>query len=567
MSLTVAANELRGSEIQTLDGYSYGYYETSMKVAPTSGVVNSFFVIAEGYDSGTIEIDVEILTNESWINSPDSGLHPSNEQRIVDLDFNPTLGFHRYGFLWEPGKISYTIDGEIVAVNNDPKSNIGTDTAYIMMNAWTGNPSWGGGPPKQNATSYYDFVKFYDGVTEVITTVRGTGGNDGLAGGTNTDVFEASTGNDVFRNFTPGVDYIDFSKFGALRASDVSASLVGGNLRLAFNGNTITIEGVNRLAAGETSLGAAFESSGTPEQTNHAPVANPDTGFTTNANTAVTISIAALLANDSDSDGDSLTLTGVGSPSHGTVQLSGNNVVFTPQAGYTGAAGFSCTISDGHGATASSTVGLTVNPAAPTNTAPAFASGTVFSLNENTKAVGTVTASDADGDALTFAKSGGADAALFNIDSKTGAISFVNAPGYEKPGDANGDNVYLLGVSVTDGKHTPVPQNLQISVKDVADTTPPPAAPTSSFFAPSARPAHTETSDRTDYELGMKFRALKAGDITGLRYYRGTDDARDTDTRTLHLWTSGERNSPRSRSRPPRVRADGRRRRFHRRCR
>ncbi len=78
LSLTVADNERRGSEIQTLDGYSYGYYETSMQVSPTRGVVNSFFVIAEGYDPGTIEIDVEFLTNESWINSPDSGVSISS---------------------------------------------------------------------------------------------------------------------------------------------------------------------------------------------------------------------------------------------------------------------------------------------------------------------------------------------------------------------------------------------------------------------------------------------------------------------------------------------------------
>ena len=36
----------------------------------------------------------------------------------------------------------------------------------------------------------------------------------------------------------------------------------------------------------------------------------------------------------------------------------------------------------------------------------------------------------------------------------------------------------------------------------------------------------------------MKFRALKDGDITALKYYRGSADANDTDTRTLHLWNS-----------------------------
>lgn len=174
LSLTVAAGEMRGSEIQTLPTYGYGYYETSMRVSSVPGVVNSFFVISEGYDSSTIEIDVEFLTNESWINSNVGRvhfvLHPSGEQRIVDLPFNPAHDFHRYGFLWEPGMISYTVDGEIVATNADPASDIGPDPAvYIMMNAWTGNPNWGGGPPAQDATATYEWVRHYAGATEVIS--------------------------------------------------------------------------------------------------------------------------------------------------------------------------------------------------------------------------------------------------------------------------------------------------------------------------------------------------------------------------------------------------------------
>jgi hypothetical protein len=39
----------------------------------------------------------------------------------------------------------------------------------------------------------------------------------------------------------------------------------------------------------------------------------------------------------------------------------GSNVVFTPTAGYTGAASFNYTISDGHGGTSTTTVDLTVN--------------------------------------------------------------------------------------------------------------------------------------------------------------------------------------------------------------
>lgn len=296
---------------------------------------------------------------------------------------------------------------------------------------------------------------------------------------------------------------------------------------------TTDVDGSPRVV-GTVDIGAYEQA--TTGSVNQPPVANPDSGFITTANTPITISIASLLANDTDADGNTLSLTGVLSASHGSAQIQGSNVIFTPDSGYTGAAGFNYSISDGKGGTASSSVGLTVNPAS-TNAAPTFTSGNAFSINENTKSVGTVTAKDAEGDALTFSKVGGSDAALFTIDAKTGAISFVNAPDFEKPAGADGNNVYLLNVGATDGNHSPVTSSLQISVKDVVETTTPPATG-SSFFAPGAVPATTETKDTADYELGMKFTPLKNGEITGLRYYRGSADAGDTDTRTLHLWNS-----------------------------
>ena len=74
-------------------------------------------------------------------------------------------------------------------------------------------------------------------------------------------------------------------------------------------------------------------------------------------------------------------------------------------------------------------------------------------VNENTTVVTTVTATDADlpAQTLTYAIAGGADAAFFAIDSNTGALTFLAAPDYEAPADANGDNVYEVTVQVSDG--------------------------------------------------------------------------------------------------------------------
>ena len=60
----------------------------------------------------------------------------------------------------------------------------------------------------------------------------------------------------------------------------------------------------------------------------------------------------------------------------------------------------------------------------------------------------------------------------------------------------------------------------------------------SNVFGSTDAPTTTETTDPTDYELGMRFTANAAGTITELRYFRGAADANDTDTRVLNLWNA-----------------------------
>jgi hypothetical protein len=85
------------------------------------------------------------------------------------------------------------------------------------------------------------------------------------------------------------------------------------------------------------------------------------------------------------------------------------------------------------------------------NEGVAITSGDAASIAENGTEVIIVTAEDMDGDAVTFAIAGGADAALFAVDDATGALSFLAAPNFEAPGDAGGDNVYDVVVSASDG--------------------------------------------------------------------------------------------------------------------
>ena len=80
---------------------------------------------------------------------------------------------------------------------------------------------------------------------------------------------------------------------------------------------------------------------------------------------------------------------------------------------------------------------------------PSFTSPDSANVAENETLAYTAVATDADGDDLSYSLSG-TDAALFTIDSNTGAVSFIASPDFEDPGDAGGDNVYDITVTASD---------------------------------------------------------------------------------------------------------------------
>ena len=99
----------------------------------------------------------------------------------------------------------------------------------------------------------------------------------------------------------------------------------------------------------------------------------------------------------------------------------------------------------------------------PSNAAPVISSGNTYSVAENTTAIGTVQASDADGDALAYFIQGD-DSSLVTLTGNV--LSFTTAPDFEAPADANSDNVYKVTVVVSDGSAKDA-KDLEISVTNV----------------------------------------------------------------------------------------------------
>jgi len=104
------------------------------------------------------------------------------------------------------------------------------------------------------------------------------------------------------------------------------------------------------------------------------------------------------------------------------------------------------------------------------NTAPLFGSDQSISVAENTFFVANANATDADGDTLSYAISGGDDAGLFVIDPSTGALAFEAAPDFEAPGDLNTDNIYVVDIAATDFLGASDTITFTVTVTDVMET-------------------------------------------------------------------------------------------------
>ena len=124
-------------------------------------------------------------------------------------------------------------------------------------------------------------------------------------------------------------------------------------------------------------------------------------------------------------------------------------------------------VTDASGASVTQTMAIGVTDI---NEKPVITSESVVSVAENTS--GTVYSARAvdpdNGASLTYSLSG-SDAARFNIDATSGAVSFNASPDYEGPVDKGRNNTYDIVVNASDGTNTST-QAVAITVTNVSDT-------------------------------------------------------------------------------------------------
>ncbi|NCC93520.1 MAG: cadherin repeat domain-containing protein, partial [Opitutae bacterium] len=207
-----------------------------------------------------------------------------------------------------------------------------------------------------------------------------------------------------------------------------------------------------------------------------------------------------------------------------------NGLLFSPTSGFSGNASLTIDSNDlggsgsGEAQTDSDMVAITVTP----NTAPVITGGdtAAVSVAENTTAVTTVTATDADaGQTITYSLSGGADAAKFTIDGTTGALNFTAAPDFENPADDGANNTYIVEVTADDGNGGTGTQTITVTVTDVNE------APTAVNLtnATTTLAENTDTASRvkvadiviTDDALGANTVSLSGADAASFEVENG----------------------------------------------
>jgi len=149
----------RGGLIYTKDKCGYGTYEWTMRMSstspsasdpsgfPTSGSVSAGFIYVNNseteIDFEFSGMDPEYLWMVNWLNTnPNQDPTVQHETYSYLQPFDSTSGFHHYKYIWEPGKITFYVDGERITAHT---TDVPSASAYFMINHWGTNGSgWGG---------------------------------------------------------------------------------------------------------------------------------------------------------------------------------------------------------------------------------------------------------------------------------------------------------------------------------------------------------------------------------------------------------------------------------------
>jgi len=164
------------SAIQTWDEFLYGRWEARIKPSAVPGVLNYFYTIdwndtsddSSGSDGTKQEIDIEFLTY-TFSTDPSvhfavhaDGLTSYNTNPDIGLDFDPSSGFHVFGFEITPDHIEWFVDDTSLLKYYYSGHDVAITAPYqLKLNAWS-REEWINGPPDSGVECLYqiDWIRF-----------------------------------------------------------------------------------------------------------------------------------------------------------------------------------------------------------------------------------------------------------------------------------------------------------------------------------------------------------------------------------------------------------------------
>jgi hypothetical protein len=170
-------------------------------------------------------------------------------------------------------------------------------------------------------------------------------------------------------------------------------------------------------------------------------------------------------------------------------------------------------------------VDVVFSPTGTLNHAPVAANDSGFGATQNTPL--TIAASallandtDPDGDALAITGVNGGVNGIASFNAQNNSVTFTPTTGYTGPASFN--------YAVADGRGGTASASVALNVNA-------PSSTIVSLFSSNPTPSIVSVNDPSSVELGFKFQASSAGDIIGIRFYKG---ATNTGTHVADLWSS-----------------------------
>jgi len=459
--------------------------------------VGSFFAVTKGLDGTLVQLQDLINTVTS---NPATSLAEKND---IEVSVNPPSYAIAAGAtsVNEGSSLAFTLTTTNVASGTSvPYTISGVSAADVTGGALTGSAVVTNG--KATITVGLAADRTTEGAETLTVTAAGKSAsatvNDTSLNPVYTLTADAATVNEgssaTFTIGSTGVDagtMVDYTISG-VSAADVTGGMLTGKATVGADGKaTVTVglvaDQTTETAETVTVTVGTVTASTSVVDTSITPVLATDTatGTIVSGQGTAIVTPASLLTNDTGSDGKALTGTPTlvaASATNGEIfTTKDGNFLFVANSGSrTGSFQYEVAGTNGKG-----TVNVLLNGAPVVTT-------TALAATEDTKATGTVTATDADGDALTYSYA-----------AKNGTVTGTTSSFEYTPNkDFNGSDT--ITVTVKDG-FTTVTKDIAVTVAAVDDA---PAVVTPAPATLSANSGSTVTVDLSKYATDVDTKTL-----------------------------------------------------------